>query len=92
VIGREIVTLAGHPFSLVFEDLSSGGYVWTCTDGPGTIQLLATTRGRLDSPDEVTFVFLALSAGEFVLTFELGRPWESVPADELEVRVKVIDH
>jgi hypothetical protein len=93
VIGREIITLTGHPFSLVFEDLSSGGYVWTCTDVPGTIQSLATTRGeRLDRPDEVTFVFLALSAGEFVLTFELGRPWESVPADELEVRVKVIDN
>ena len=92
MIGREMVTVTGHPFSLVFEDLSSSGHVWTCTSRPSAIQLLATTRERLDRPDEVTFAFLALSAGEFTLAFELRRPWESVPADELEVRVKAIDN
>ena len=90
MIGREVVTLTGNPFSLVFEDLPSSGHVWSCTNRPSAIQLLATTRESLDRPAELTFVFVALSAGEFTLTFELRRPWESLPADELDVRISAI--
>jgi hypothetical protein len=91
VIECNVVTAIGHPFSLVIDDMPSSGHVWSCTRRPSEIELLRVSRETPNKPEELTFLFVALSVGEFTVGLELKRPWESVPADELNVRVRAIE-
>lgn len=91
-----IVVAPGETFDVPLEATAAAGYVWQMADvEPGIVDLLGSDFELLShlagAPAKQVFHLRALSPGQVTLRFSYGRPWESAPAGERSVQVRVTD-
>ncbi|MGN6753047.1 MAG: protease inhibitor I42 family protein [Intrasporangium sp.] len=85
-MGDEVVLRLGQP--------SGGGYLWTLSEVPGFLTVLATEVERVDValPRQGRTATLGLRAtgpGSGDVVVRLRRPWEAEAADQRRIHVEV---
>jgi hypothetical protein len=90
----EVAVVVGRRFQIILVEVPSSGHVWSIRYIASAIRLLSTEYVG-SPPQEVggsyekQFTFVANRVGQFIITFELKRPWESSPIEVREVRILV---
>ena len=96
----ELVAVAvGDVFELDLEGVPTSGYVWEVTVEGGLQDVVELLSRETRTPEPSapggkatqTFRFRAVGPGEGTLLFRYQRTWESTPAREHRVHVRVSD-